>query len=97
MAREVHGLGYLPLDALLTQRFDSIAKIGSIRMPVLFIHGLADEVIPAAMSERLHGAAPAPKSLLLVPGAGHSSIAVVAWERYRAALQDFAATTGCRP
>ena len=96
MAREVHGLGVLPIDSLLTQRFDSIAKLGSVTMPVLFIHGLADEVIPASMSERLHRAARSPKSLLLVPGAGHSSIAVVAWDRYRAAVQDFAATTGCR-
>ena len=36
-------------------------------------------------------------SLLLVPGAGHSSIAVIAWDRYRAAVQGFAAEAGCRP
>ena len=95
MAREIHGLGFLPIDWLLTQRFDSMAKVGSLTMPVLFIHGQMDSVIPYSMSERLHAAARQPKSLLLVPGAGHSSIAVVAWDRYRAALLDFAAKAGC--
>ena len=95
MAREVRGFGLLPIDWLLTQRFDSLAKIASITTPVLFIHGLVDDVIPSSMSERLHAAAPQPKSLWLVPGAGHSSIAVVAWDRYRAALLDFAAQAGC--
>jgi alpha-beta hydrolase superfamily lysophospholipase len=94
MAKEVHGLGFLPLDRLVTQRFDSIAKIGRIAMPVLFIHGQADSVSPFSMSERLYAAAPEPKSLLLVPGAGHSSIAVVAWDRYRAAIRDFTARFG---
>lgn len=89
MANEVYGLGFLPLDWLLTQRFESLAKIGSIKTPVLFIHGQADAVIPFSMSERLHAAAPQPKFLVLIPNAGHSSIAVVAWERYRQAVQDF--------
>jgi alpha-beta hydrolase superfamily lysophospholipase len=95
MAREVHGLNVLPMDWLLTQRFDSMAKMGSVKMPVLFIHGESDNVIPHSMSERLHAAAQQPKSLLLVPGAGHSSIAVVAWDRYRAALKDFTGKLGC--
>ena len=94
MAREVHGYGFLPLDWILTQRFESLAKIGSIRMSVLFIHGEADTVIPSSMSQRLHAAAPEPKSLVLIPGAGHSSIAVVASERYRQAVQDFIGKIG---
>ncbi len=89
MAKEVHGYGLLPLDWILTQRFESLTKIGSIKMPVLFIHGKADIVIPYSMSERLYAAAPQPKSMVLIPDAGHSSIAVVAWERYRSAVQDF--------
>ena len=77
MAREVHGLGFLPIDWLVTQRFDSMANVGALTMPVLFTHGQMDNVMPYSMSERLHPAAREPKSLLLVPGAGHSSIAVV--------------------
>jgi uncharacterized protein len=94
MAKDVHGYGFLPLDLILTQRFESLAKVGSIKMPVLFIHGEADTVIPSSMSERLHAAAPGPKSLVLIPGAGHSSIAVIAWERYRQTVQDFIGKIG---
>lgn len=89
LAREVHGLGLLPLDWLLTQRFDSLAKVGSLAMPVLLLHGKADATVPFSMSERLHAAAQQPKTLLLVPDAGHSSIAVVGWERYRQAVTRF--------
>ena len=89
VAREVYGLGFLPLQFLLTQRFDSLAKIGTLAMPVLFIHGRSDSVIPFSMSERLYAAAPWPKFLLLVPEAGHSSVAVVAWAHYRQAVHSF--------
>lgn len=94
LAGEVRGLGLLPLRWLVTQRFDSLVKIGAIKMPVLFLHGKADAVIPFTMSERLHAAAPQPKTLVLVPDAGHSSIAVVAWERYRQAVQEFVQRVG---
>lgn len=53
LARDIHGLGLLPLDWLLTQRFDSLAKIGSIAMPMLFLHGSADATVPVSMGERL--------------------------------------------
>ena len=82
-------LRHLPLDWIVTQRFDSLAKIGKISMPVLFIHGTADDVIPAEMSQRLYDAAPQPKQLALIPHAGHSSIAVVGMAQYRRAVQDF--------
>ena len=94
LAGDVHGLGLLPLQWVVTQRFDSLSKIGAIKMPVLLLHGKADVVIPFSMSERLHAAAPQPKALVLVPDAGHSSIAVVAWERYRQAMQDFVQRVG---
>ena len=89
LAAEQHGLGWLPLGALLTQRFDSLARVGQVGVPVLLIHGEADDVVPASMSRRLHEAAQAPKFIELIPGAGHSSIAVVAWERYRRVVQEF--------
>ena len=89
MAHEVYGLDFLRLKILLIQRFDSLAKIGAITMPVLFIHGQADSLIPSSKSERLHTAASQPKFLLLVPQAGLSSVAVAAWARYRQPVQDF--------
>ncbi|MEG3840516.1 alpha/beta fold hydrolase [Microcoleus sp. herbarium14] len=62
-----------PLWLLLTQKFDSISKVRSLRMPVLFVHGTADPLIPAAMSQKLYAAAPEPKQILLVPNAKHNN------------------------
>jgi uncharacterized protein len=63
----------LPIDLLLHQKFDSLQKIGSLQIPVLLIHGMADPQIPASMSQRLYAAAPEPKQLLLIPQAGHDN------------------------
>ena len=89
MGRHGSWLRHLPLDWIVTQRFDSLAKIGRLGMPVLFIHGTADDVIPHEMSHRLYEAAPQPKRLVLIPNAGHSSIAVVGLAQYRRAVQEF--------
>jgi len=66
---------WLPVDLVLTQRFDSLEKIADVKAPTLFIHGLSDRLVPASMSEQLYAATTAPKRLLLIDGAGHSNIA----------------------
>ena len=63
-----------PIDLLLTQRFPSISKVPYLKVPVLFIHGNADTVVPSHMSKELYNAAPVPKKLLLIPDAGHFDI-----------------------
>lgn len=63
-----------PVEAILTQKFDSISKVRSLQVPVLFIHGTADVVVPYYMSQQLYKAAPQPKQLLLVPEARHFRI-----------------------
>ena len=67
--------GWLPVDLVLTQRFDSLEKIADVRAPTLFIHGKSDRFVPHSMSEQLYAATKAPKQLLLIDGAGHSNIA----------------------
>lgn len=62
-----------PVRLLLTQKFNSIAKVESLRMPVLFVHGTADPFIPAIMSKKLYAASPQPKRLLLLPNATHNN------------------------
>ena len=78
-----------PLKLLVTQKFDFINKVKSIKVPVLFIHGMKDKVVPVTMSQRLFAAAPEPKKLLLMPNAGHNNLAQVDSARYMAALQEF--------
>lgn len=43
-----------------------------IEIPVLFIHGSEDELIPAEMSREMYEAAVGEKELLIMEGAGHA-------------------------
>ncbi|PSM49374.1 phospholipase [Chroococcidiopsis sp. CCALA 051] len=78
-----------PIELLLHQRFDSIDKVGSLAMPVLFIHGTADWQVPASMSQQLYTAAPQPKQIFLVPEAGHNNTAEGAGSKYFQVVQQF--------
>jgi uncharacterized protein len=72
--KQMDWLWLFPIDWLLTQDFNSLSKVKSLQVPVLFIHGTNDTVIPAYMSQQLYKAAPQPKQLLLVPKVGHYRI-----------------------
>ncbi|MGE5168969.1 MAG: alpha/beta hydrolase, partial [Rudaea sp.] len=87
MAKAV-SYSWLPLQWILSQRFDTIDKIGDVRMPVLFVHGAADRFVPARFSQALFAAARAPKRLLLVDGATHNNSMRVGQDAYREALRD---------
>ena len=78
-----------PVDLILTSRFDSISKVRSLSVPVLFIHGAADLQVPAFMSEQLFAAASEPKHLVLFPEGGHNNVAEVAGSQYFQAVQKF--------
>ncbi|GAB4384035.1 MAG: alpha/beta hydrolase [Elainellaceae cyanobacterium] len=83
-------LSVFPIEILLTQHFDSIAKVPALQMPVLFIHGMADERVPAEMSQKLYQTAPDPKQIYLVPQAGHNDVAEIAGAEYLQIVQQFA-------
>jgi abhydrolase domain-containing protein 17 len=79
----------LPFD-----RFPNLAAVRKLDVPVLVIHGTADEVIPVSHGRRLYAAAREPKQALWVEGAGHNDLAAVAGDEYIATIRDFA---GLRP
>ncbi|MEG4070502.1 alpha/beta fold hydrolase [Microcoleus sp. Pol11C2] len=76
MQEEVLHLGYrmFPISWILNQRFDSLSKVASLKIPILIVHGTSDRSNPASMSQKLYDAAPHPKQLLLIPGFGHDNI-----------------------
>src|SRR5579883_685407 len=78
-----------PVDLILTQRFESIKKVPNLKVPVLFIHGTADMIVPSFMSEELYAASLEPKRLLLVSEAEHNNVAQVAPSQYLQAVQSF--------
>ncbi|NJK49337.1 alpha/beta hydrolase [Candidatus Gracilibacteria bacterium] len=89
VAEEVSLYRLFPIDWIVTEKFDSLSKVRSLKMPALFIHGTADEVVPAKMSQQLYDATPEPKKLLLIPNAGHNDAASLGGEQYLEALIEF--------
>jgi uncharacterized protein len=63
----------LPVELLLRQRFESLEKMKSIKMPVLIITGTEDIQIPVKMGERLYEAASEFKQLMIIQGGGHDN------------------------
>jgi len=74
-----------PLALTIDDRYRPIEAIAELReLPVLIIHGEADQVVPVHHGIALFEAAHEPKTLWLVPGAGH--IEALAHEQPRAEL-----------
>lgn len=71
------------------EKFNNIAKIKSVRCPVLVMHGRSDGIIPFHHGELLLAAAPEPRSHLWIDRAGHNDFESVAGKRLIAALTAF--------
>lgn len=82
-----------PTRIILHQHFDSIKKVPNLKMPILFIHGVVDRLIPYQMSQKLFAAAPEPKQLFLVPEGGHNNVADMAGGKYLEMIQNFVQLT----
>jgi fermentation-respiration switch protein FrsA (DUF1100 family) len=75
---------WLPLGLLIADQYHVERHIGAVRAPLLILHGARDEVIPVEMGRRLHGAANAPKRLVVFAGGYHNDLFDHgAWETMR--------------
>jgi pimeloyl-ACP methyl ester carboxylesterase len=61
---------FIPVRLVMRNPFESIAKIGAVQSPLLFLHSPEDTVVPIAEGRRLFDAARAPKQFVEVQG-GH--------------------------
>ncbi|MCK6556742.1 alpha/beta hydrolase [Candidatus Binatia bacterium] len=84
----------LPVGFLLPNAFDNLGRIRGLRIPKLFIHGDADEIVPYAQGRELYAAAPAPKAFATIRGAQHNDVYVVGGTRYFARLRRFLDAAG---
>lgn len=66
---------WLPVSAMMTDRYDNLSKIGRISMPLLVIHGEDDQIVPVRFGRELFDAAPDPKTAHFLPEAGHNNLA----------------------
>jgi hypothetical protein len=84
----------VPVRLLPWVMFPSLARLTALDLPVLVMHGEADEVIPFWHGQALYAAARGPKRCLWVPGAGHDDFKEVAGKKYDEALRGFARELG---
>jgi fermentation-respiration switch protein FrsA (DUF1100 family) len=87
---------WLPTSLLLRQKFDSIAKIKTVALPVLVVHGVNDRFVPARFSEALYAAAPDPKKLLLIENGSHNNSMWMGDAAYQQALSELFGLFGAR-
>lgn len=89
MAEFLPGLKFFPLELLVTERFNSLAKISSLQTPLLILHGTGDRTIPPLMAKKLFAAAPEPKQIVLIARANHNNLPEFGGRQYLATLQQF--------
>ena len=80
---------FLPPFVVVKARYDNLPKMPSVLSPVLVVHGDADRTVPHRMGLELYEAAPEPKAVHVVEGAGHDDVHVVGGEAYFDTLRSF--------
>ena len=80
---------FMPVGLILTQEFNTLAKISRIQAPLLIVHGTNDAIVPYEMGERLFSAATSPrKRFIRVEGGSHHNLSAMAFEQYRTAVRE---------
>lgn len=84
-------VGLIPrlLVGATNERFDSLDKMGRVKVPLLMLHGSADNTIPIRLGEKLFAAANPPKEWRAIEGADHSDLDLMDPALYRSLLQAF--------
>jgi alpha-beta hydrolase superfamily lysophospholipase len=67
-----HHVAWLPVGWLLRDRYDSIANLASVDLPVLVALAERDSIVPARFGMALYESLSAPKRLKVVMGAEHN-------------------------
>jgi alpha-beta hydrolase superfamily lysophospholipase len=78
--------GWMPISALITQRFEAIRKVDQIGSPLLVVHGGRDQLINPDLGRKLYEAATEPKLFVLVEDGSHHNTNSVGQPQYKAAL-----------
>lgn len=89
MAHHTGIFALFPLRLLLANRFESIAKIGALRMPILLMHGTRDWTVPSRMTHELFAAASEPMTLVMIDGGSHLDNSTIGGQLYLDAVREF--------
>ena len=85
---------WLPVGLLMRDPFECTSKLAALPLPVLFVHGEADSIVPVALGRRLHDAAAGPKEWWSVPGADHNDLPYADLAAFVQRLEAFLARNG---
>ncbi len=89
MAAEVYP--FLPGRLLARIRYDNLAKVARLGVPLFVIHSPDDDIVPVEHARRLFAAAREPKRLLLTTGS-HNGGGLLNRQEWRAEVGSFLAT-----
>ena len=89
MARRTPKYRFFPIDLIVQERFDSLEKVSRLEIPVLYIHGTDDKLVPPEMSSELYKRTASSKQLKLIPGGEHNNSAAVGGDEYLQAVRNF--------
>ncbi|UCE51901.1 MAG: alpha/beta fold hydrolase [Desulfobacterales bacterium] len=89
MARGITKYRFFPIKLIVHQRFDSIKKVSRLQVPILYIHGTDDKLVPHEMSRELYNRTASSKQLKLILGGGHNNSAAVGGDEYLEAVRKF--------
>lgn len=80
---------YLPFTIFLRTKYNTLSKIGNIKVPTLIMHGDKDELVPIEQGKILFEKANEPKEFYTIPGAMHNDTHIVGGEEYFDVIRDF--------
>jgi len=69
--------------------FDSLKKVSHLQVPILYLHGTADKLVPHEMSRELYNHTASAKQLKFIPGGGHNNSAAVGGDEYLNSVRKF--------
>jgi fermentation-respiration switch protein FrsA (DUF1100 family) len=87
---------YIPAP-LVPDAYPSRARIAHLQAALLVIHGERDDIVPPSHGKALFAAAPAPKRMHIVRGAGHNDLVARMGEDYARLIADWASESAQRP
>lgn len=68
---------------------DAVRAVGQSMIPMLFIHGEQDMIVPPSMEQELYEACKAKKECVQIAGAGHANSAMTDYDTYEKAILRF--------
>lgn len=92
MAR--HTFPNLPMHLIAGTTFDTLSIVRRLDVPLLILHGTADEVAPCTMAHALYEHCPAPRWIRTIENGQHRDIHTLDRPAFEGALRDFLREVG---